>query len=60
MPLDKWELDIRDVIIHNRIEGMTGYLDDMPWNEISTITLLKLANALHDKTIPEYWIYMNH
>lgn len=49
--------------IISRIEGAAGDMLSMPYEQITTPDLLKLANALYLKEyptgIPEYWEYMN-
>lgn len=50
--------EIREALI-DKIEGKTGALLTVPYHEIATTDLLKLAIALYPEGLPEYWEYMN-
>lgn len=50
--------EIREALI-DRIEGKTGSLLSVPYHEIATTDLLKIALALYPEGFPEYWELMN-
>jgi hypothetical protein len=50
--------EIRESLI-DKIEAKTGALITVPYSEIATTDLLKLAIALYPEGLPEYWEYMN-